>query len=236
MPYGITLRHNIDQHILKRTMKLLKVIATFAVVVLLAACNNDKTNRTDAVYQSVRDLNELQLASTTVTKTYAVRDPYYTDRQSTPDRMSVAEILRRSVNIIEHNIKIGERVGVYAIRCEYAAVINLNRLSPDDITITDKDGVKRIAIALPPVEIRRLGNKFETEVYHERSSGMRSKITEDERSAMRFKASKKLEADMKTAGNVYLEELKNQAQNKAIDFFCTFLINLGYTPEITFKQ
>ena len=218
-------------------MKLLKITSTLAIALLLAACNHNKTDDSAAVYRSVRDLNELQLASTTVTKTYAVRDPYYADRESAPDKMSVAEILRRSVNYIDHSIKIGERVGVYAIRCEYAAVIDLNRLSPDDITITqEKGGVKRIAITLPPVEIRRLGNKFETEVYHERSSGLRSKITEDERSAMRFKASKQLEADMTKSGNLYLDELRTQAHDKAIDYFCTFLFNLGYTPVITFKQ
>ena len=216
-------------------MKIRNIIIAIALATTLGSCNKH-TDDTATVYQSVRDLNELQLASTTVTKTYTVRDPYYDDRESQPDKMSVLEMFQRSIHFVEHNIKIGERVGVYAIRCEYAAVIDLNRLTPDDIVITKEKGVKRISIALPPVEIRRMGNKFETEVYHERSSGLRSRITEDERAAMRHKASRQLETDMANGGNACLDELRSQAKGKAIDYFCTILSNWGYTPTITFKQ
>lgn len=218
-------------------MKQKKIFISYAItlIFLLGACA-DPVDENAAVYQTVRDINELQLATATISKTYTVRDPYYEDQESKSDKMDVIELFERSWHIIEHSVKIGERVGVYGIRSEYAAVIDLNDLAPDDIVITEKDGAKHIAVTLPPIEIERLGDQFETEVYHERTSGLRSAITEAERTAMRRRASTQLENDLKKGSDETLNGLKQQAHDKAIDFFSTFFINLGYSPTITFRQ
>jgi len=127
-------------------------------------------------------------------------------------------------------------VGIYGLSCTYAAVINLNDLSPDDIKIETANGVKHISITLPPVKVRTLGNDFTTKVYHERNSGMRSAITESERTAMREKASEQLSEEIGKQRTQDLAALQKAGEDKAIEFFTTMLKNLNYSPTITIRK
>ena len=199
------------------------------------SCNN-KPDEQHSVFASVHDLNELQLASVTVSKIYTVRDPYYDQREKAPAKLDLIDRLERTFNIIEHNVKIGDRIGIYGISCNYVATINLNDLSEDDIAITDAKGIKRVSITLPPVRVRAAGNEFVTKVYHERTSGLRSPITEDERTEMRRQASEKLNSDIRQSRNAQLETLRLAGENKAKTVFTTMLQNMGYSPVVTFKK
>lgn len=229
-------KQNIYKNHAMRTKKhTFLTLAMMALSAMLWSCNS-KPDEQHSVFTSVQNLNELQLASATVSKIYTVRDPYYDDRESTPAKLDLIDRLERTLHIMEHNVKIGDRIGIYGISCNYAAVINLNDLSEDDITITDAKGIKRVAIALPPVRVRALGNEFVTKVYHERNSGLRSPITEDERTQMRRQASEKLNSDIQKSRNADLDALKTAGEKKAKEFFTTMLQNMGYSPVITFKK
>jgi hypothetical protein len=200
------------------------------------SCSEQPDNAQQQVYETVRDINHLQLASATVTKTYTVRDPYYDDLERTNKSNDVLDMIQRSLHIIEHSVKIGERIGIYGLRREYAAFIDLNKISPSDISISEKDGVKHIELTLPPVEIKMLGNDFNTLIYHERTSGLRSDITEAERTLMRRKASQQMTADIDTNKSPELDALRHNATHKAMEFFTTMLVNLGYSPTINIKN
>ena len=224
--------NNTPKAIMKHT---LITLVTLVLSATLWSCTN-KPDEQHSVFTSVQNLNELQLASATVSKIYTVRDPYYDDRENTPAKLDLIDRLERTLHIMEHNVKIGDRIGIYGISCNYVAVINLNDMSEADITITDAKGIKRVSISLPPVRVRALGNEFVTKVYHERNSGLRSPITEDERAQMRRQASEKLNSDIQKSRNADLDALKTAGEKKAKEFFTTMLQNMGYSPVITFKK
>ena len=209
------------------TKHTLLSLAAIALTASMWSCNN-KPDEQHSVFTSVQTLNELQLASATVSKIYTVRDPYYGQREKAPAKLDLIDRLERTFNIIEHNVKIGDRIGIYGISCNYVATINLNDLSEDDIAITDAKGIKRVSITLPPVRVRALGNEFVTKVYHERTSGLRSPITEDERAQMRRQASEKLNSDIQKSRNADLDALKTAGEKKANEVFTTMLQNMGY--------
>lgn len=202
---------------------------------MLSACHSRTDQRTE-IFTSVHQLNELQLATATVTKVYTVRDPYYDDQEKPATGLDILDRLQRSLNVMEHTVKVGDRVGVYGIRCTYAAVIDLNQLSPDDIKVTEDGGIKHVSICLPAVQVKSLGNEFQTQVYHERYSGLRSGITESERTLMRQKAADQLAADIRQNRNKDLEQLRQTGNKKAVDFLTTMLQNMGYTASITIKK
>ena len=217
------------------TLKHLHFAALFALCFSLMACTNSEKEQCE-VYNTVRDVNELQLASATVTKIYTVRDPYYDDKEQTPAKLDLIDRLQRTLHVMEHSMIVGDRIGIYGLQCTYAAVMDLNKLSPDDIKVERIKGVKQVTIALPPVQVQAMGNDFETKVYHERYSGLRSAITEEERTMMRRKASDELNAEFSKRRSQDIASLRKTGEDKAIDFFTTMLQNLGYMPKVTIKN
>lgn len=213
-------------------------LATLCLTLTLAtSCGKSDEQQMDDVLQNVRQLNELQLATATVSKVYTIRDPYYDDREPGADAdKSFTASLQRFVHTLEHTVKVGDRIGVYSISNDYAAVINLDALTPGDISLdTSTKGVKRLSIQLPAVTVKSLGTDFITRVYHERTGGLRSPITEAERSQMREHARAQFEQYLRQ-DNATVPALKSQAEAKATAFFTTMLQNMGYQPTITFKQ
>lgn len=217
---------------MKRTLSIIAITTT---ALLLWACNSNQ-NDTQEIFTSVHDLNELQFASATVSKIYTVRDPYFNDQENSPAKLDLIDRIERSLHVIEHSVKIGDRIGIYGINCTYVAVINLNDIAESDIKTTHTKGIKQVSITLPPVKVRAMGNEFETKVYHERTSGLRSAITENERATMRRQAAEKLNTDIQQRRNADLVALQQAGENKAKEFFTTMLQNMGYSPIITFKK
>lgn len=219
-------------------MKHISHIHTLAAALLLfwaSSCSNAAKESAE-VYDTVHDLNELQVASATVTKIYTVRDPYYQDQENKPANLDLIDRLQRTLHVMEHTIKIGDRVGVYGLQCTYIAFIDISKISPDDIKVEKVNGIKYASITLPPVQVKALGNDFQTRIYHERHSGLRSGITESERTIMRKQASDQLNAELGKERNQDLDALKKAGEGKAVEFFTTLLQNLGYSPKITIKK
>lgn len=225
---------NIKHTIMKHT-SYSNILAAIVLLFFVSSCNNS-ANETAEVYSTVHDLNELQLASATVTKIYTVRDPYYQDQENAAANLDLIDRLQRTLHVMEHTIKIGDRVGVYGLQCTYTAFIDLSKMSPDDIKIEKINGIKHVSITLPPVQVKALGNDFQTKIYHERHSGLRSGITESERTIMRKQASDQLNTELGKERSQDLDALKKAGEDKAVDFFSTMLQNLGYSPKITIKK
>ncbi|MGM9802685.1 MAG: DUF4230 domain-containing protein [Muribaculaceae bacterium] len=214
-----------------------KLVIAFSALWLMAASSCSNSDEVQSVYSSVHDLNEIQFASTTVSKIYTVRDASDEDKESAPDKYDILGQLKSTLNSLEQLIKIGDRIGVYGIRCNYAAVIDLNNISEDDISVSNgKNGVKEVTINLPKVQVKSLGTEFETQVYHERKSGLRSAISETERTNMRREATEMLNKELSEDRNQQIDELRTAAEEKAVDFFTTMLKNMGYTAKVTIKQ
>ncbi|MBP5365115.1 MAG: DUF4230 domain-containing protein [Bacteroidales bacterium] len=187
--------------------------------VLFVACDDN----TDVLYNRLRNINELELVQATLSKTYTIRDPYDEDVENGEFDL---------FNAIEHYFKQGDRVGVYGLRRTYAAYIDLNELSASDITFSNND----VRLKLPPVRIKTLGNDLVPTIYHERVNGLRFKISESERMAMRKNASEELDRQIQSNNNYVITEMTQEAERKATEWFSILLRDWGYTPEVAFKH
>lgn len=174
------------------------------------------------LYQSIRDMNELQLMEFSLTKTVTIRDNY--DEDSENEDSGWFSSIKRLANAAEKRLKKGNRVGVYGISKDYKAYIDLSKLNPEDIVI---DG-DNITLYIPDVTISSLGDNMVPEVYHERVSAWRSDISIEEREDMMRRGSKILETEFKNSPDSIYTNIKEQARQKASNWFTVILKDWGY--------
>lgn len=174
------------------------------------------------LYQSIRDMNELQLMEFSLTKTVTIRDNY--DEDSENEDSGWFSSIKRLANAAEKRLKKGNRVGVYGISKDYKAYIDLSKLNPEDIVI---DG-DNITLYIPDVTISSLGDNMVPEVYHERVSAWRSDISIEEREDMMRRGSKILETEFKNSSDSIYTNIKEQARQKASNWFTVILKDWGY--------
>lgn len=174
------------------------------------------------LYQSIRDMNELQLMEFSLTKTVTIRDNY--DEDSENEDSGWFSSIKRLANAAEKRLKKGNRVGVYGISKDYKAYIDLSKLNPEDIVI---DG-DNITLYIPDVTISSLGDNMVPEVYHERVSAWRSDISIEEREDMMRRGSKILETEFKNSSDSIYTNIKEQARQKASNWFTAILKDWGY--------
>lgn len=173
--------------------------------------------------EKITAINELELVVCTMAKTYTLRDAYDKDIENEEFNL---------INWFEHTIKAGDRIGVYGLRRSYCAYINLNEISDSDIVVKDKT----LHLTLPAIKIKTLGNDIIPIVYHERVSGLRSAIEENERLAMRNKASELLDKEIVRKKSTLFPSMEQQAKDKARGWLTTLLNEWGYNAVITFKK
>lgn len=174
------------------------------------------------LYQSIRDMNELQLMEFSLTKTVTIRDNY--DEDSENEDSGWFSSIKRLANAAEKRLKKGNRVGVYGISKDYKAYIDLSKLNPEDIVI---DG-DNITLYIPDVTISSLGDNMVPEIYHERVSAWRSDISIEEREDMMRRGSKILETEFKNSSDSIYTNIKEQARQKASNWFTVILKDWGY--------
>lgn len=174
------------------------------------------------LYQSIRDMNELQLMEFSLTKTVTIRDNY--DEDSENEDSGWFSSIKRLANAAEKRLKKGNRVGVYGISKDYKVYIDLSKLNPEDIVI---DG-DNITLYIPDVTISSLGDNMVPEVYHERVSAWRSDISIEEREDMMRRGSKILETEFKNSPDSIYTNIKEQARQKASNWFTVILKDWGY--------
>lgn len=170
------------------------------------------------LYQSIRDMNELQLMEFSLTKTVTITSNY--DEGSSGWFSSI----KRLANAAEKRLKKGNRVGIYGISKDYKVYIDLSKLNPEDIVI---DG-DNITLYIPDVTISSLGDNMVPEVYHERVSAWRSDISIEEREDMMRRGSKILETEFKNSSDSLYTNIKEQARQKASNWFTFILKDWGY--------
>lgn len=174
------------------------------------------------LYQSIRDMNELQLMEFSLTKTVTITSNY--DEGSENEDSGWFSSIKRLANAAEKRLKKGNRVGIYGISKDYKAYIDLSKLNPEDIVI---DG-DNITLYIPDVTISSLGDNMVPEVYHERVSAWRSDISIEEREDMMRRGSKILETEFKNSPDSIYTNIKEQARQKASNWFTVILKDWGY--------
>lgn len=174
------------------------------------------------LYQSIRDMNELQLMEFSLTKTVTITSNY--DEGSENEDSGWFSSIKRLANAAEKRLKKGNRVGIYGISKDYKVYIDLSKLNPEDIVI---DG-DNITLYIPDVTISSLGDNMVPEVYHERVSAWRSDISIEEREDMMRRGSKILETEFKNSPDSIYTNIKEQARQKASNWFTVILKDWGY--------
>lgn len=174
------------------------------------------------LYQSIRDMNELQLMEFSLTKTVTIRDNH--DEEAENEDGGWFSSIKKLAYAAEKRLKKGNRVGVYGISKDYKVYIDLSKLNPEDI-VTDGDN---ITLYIPDVTISSLGDNMIPEVYHERVSAWRSDISIEEREDMMRRGSKILETEFKNSSDSLYTNIKEQARQKASNWFTFILKDWGY--------
>lgn len=182
------------------------------------------------LYQSIKDINELQLMEFSLTKTVTIRDRYDEDLEDESNNWISS--ITKVINAAEKKLKKGNRVGVYGISRDYEVTLDISQLTPNDIVINNNN----ISLLIPDVEIRSLGDNLKPIVYHERFSAWRSDIGLEERERMMRKASKILDKEFQESSDSLYAEIKKQARLKAESWFKSILKDWGYNHiEINIK-
>ena len=182
------------------------------------------------LYQSIKDINELQLMEFSLTKTVTIRDRYDEDLEDESNNWISS--ITKVINAAEKKLKKGKRVGVYGISRDYEVTLDISQLTPNDIVINNNN----ISLLIPDVEIRSLGDNLKPIVYHERFSAWRSDIGLEERERMMRKASKILDKEFQESSDSLYAEIKKQARLKAESWFKSILKDWGYNHiEINIK-
>lgn len=193
------------------------IITGGVLSLLLFSCQKEPD-----LYQSIRDMNELQLMEFSLTKTVTIRDNY--DEEAENEDGGWFSSIKKLAYAAEKRLKKGNRVGVYGISKDYKVYIDLSKLNPEDI-VTDGDN---ITLYIPDVTISSLGDNMIPEVYHERVSAWRSDISIEEREDMMRRGSKILETEFKNSSDSIYTNIKEQARQKASNWFTFILKDWGY--------
>lgn len=202
-----------------------KIYILVILSLLLVSCSRKKEQK--EMTMRLRDINELQLEELTLSKTYTVRDQYYENQEH-----GYKHVWEEIADWMHHNTRVGARIGVYGINRNYSAYINLNELRHDDVRFEEDN----MYVSLPPVRIKVLGNDMVPDAIHERVTGLRWRITEPERNAMKMKAAQQLDSIMNESNSPIVEELKTKAQRKAQKWIEAVIESRGYTPIVTFRN
>lgn len=188
----------------------------------LLSCNRSQPQ--PDLYQTIKDINELQLTEFSLTKTVTIRDAYDEDLENEGEKENLYTYVKKISHAAEKKLKKGNRVGVYGISRDYKVSIDLSQLTPEDIATSGNN----ITLSLPDVTITALGDNLQPEVYHERVSVWRSDIALAEREQIMRKGSKKLEQEFRESSDSIYANIKNQARLKAKNWFYTILKDWGY--------
>lgn len=193
------------------------ILIGLVLSLVLFSCDNNPNT-----YQSLKDINELQLSEFSLTKTVTIRDEF--DEDKTKENSSIFSFVEEMAHTIEKKIKKGNRVGVYGISQVYKVSIDLSQLTPKDVIIHDNN----IKISIPDVEIERLGNDLTPKIYHERVSAWRSDISLSEREDMMREATRKLKKEFLETEDSMFVNIKDEARLKAKNWLETILKSWGY--------
>lgn len=193
------------------------VLTGVLFLLLLSSCQK-KPN----LYQSIKEINELQLMEFSLTKTVTIGGAYDEDLESESDDW--VSSIKKIVYAAEQKLKKGNRVGVYGISRDYEVSLDLSQLAPDDIVINGNS----ISLSIPDVTIHALGDNLVPVVYHERVSNWRSGIGLEEREQIMRKASRILNKEFQNSSDSFYTDIKRQARLKAESWFMTVLKDWGY--------
>lgn len=189
--------------------------------VAFSACNKREEVQLD-VYESLREVNRLELARMTVGKVGMVSDPEWKD---TKDWEGKAQVIWNSM-------KVGKRIGVYTYDTYVTAYVDLSKLQPGDISVDREAGT--VDILLPRVEVMVDGREPQLHEMHYRVTGFRSRIRPEERAALKAQMAKEVKRELSSSHQA-METLRRNAEDKARAWVVGLAEDWGLAAKVEFR-
>ena len=205
--------------------KFLPVILLVALLPLLTGCNLFGDDGTKEVVNQIQEVGKLELIEQRSEEIILI-----SGSGETPETIgSISE----AMTYLDDLFRIGDRVGVYSFGHYSIAYLDLTQLTIDDVKLS-RD--KTVHLTLPAIKVEPIGRSGDIKLLHERVTGTKKKITNEERSKIQAKATEQAIARLKP-GTPNYTDLVNRAQDQATAYFKGMLRTRGYENVIVeFKK
>lgn len=210
---------------IKARISLTLIILSALLATVFSGCREKISDEDPTItyYSELRAVKKLVVGRMTISKLATIDDI----------RLSEAQGLKQTASAILAAIKPGSRKAAYSYDTYLRAYIDLDRLSPDDVSL-DADG-KNLEITLPPVEVEFAGRDAEIREEHYRVTGLRSEINADERALLKEEMNRLLKKEVKENPD-FTSHLTELAKAKAVAYFTQWGQNQGLNVRIKFKD
>lgn len=184
-------------------MKLKFIITSSLVTLMLSSCTKNDTNQ---LYQEIKSVDKMVLASMAITKT-AIKDD-------------------------DHWYKKGKRIAVYSYDSYMRAYVDLSQLQVDDL-VFDEDA-KTVTVMLPPIMTEITGRDMDMRLEYDNIGWWRDSLNSKERAQIKEEANKSFKKEVEE-NPMFKQQLADAAKRKARKYFETIFDANGYTASIDFK-
>lgn len=162
-------------------------------------------DETPDLFKEINQIGKMNFASMTVTKTVTTeRSKWY---------------------------KIGKRIGVYSYDVYLKSFIDLEKLTPENITI-DKEA-KKVILILPEVQVEVDGRSPELRKEYEHIDLFRTTPDSKERAELKEIANNDFQKEFRS-NPAYVSQLKQLARRKAKSYFISLIESNGYEADVRF--
>lgn len=184
----------------------MKKLFLFAALAIIAVGCADKPDHA-GLYQEVKSVDKLMLASMSITKTARLENSDW--------------------------YKVGKRVAVYSYDSYIRAYIDLSELNPEDLDFDDAS--RTVKLTLPPLMTEISGRDMEMRKVYDDIGFFRDSIDSRERAAIKEVANNSFKKEV--ADNpAFRNSLEKAAQKKARTYFEEMFGARGWKVEIDFRK
>ena len=199
-------------------MKIKHGLLTMALAVAASAC----TSKGEMMLRSeIKDCGKLVLAEMSIRKVGKIKDKAITESTG---------IKSFAMSLVDA-VKPGDRIAVYSYDTYLRAYVDLTQLADESIDVNELS--RTVTLTLPAVTTEFAGRDFELKEEHYRVSGLRWKVSSEERAELKEKMSASLREEVEN-NPTFVETVSKAAQEKADSYFKALLAPYGYQVTVKF--
>lgn len=196
------------------------------LILLLVGCSTEKLPDETELFHNLREVRKLDLLEMRTEETIIISGSPYT--------LQSIRSLDDAMGYLDDLLRTGNRVGVYSFESYVGAFIDLGALDEQAVRVDVQR--KEVSLTLPAVQVEPLGRGTTLTKLHERVTGTRKNITNEERTALQNKASELLRRRIAPGMPLYTD-LVIRAQDKARAYYTGMLHARGYeVVTVSFDQ
>lgn len=208
---------------IKARITLTLMLLSALLATSLSSCREKPSDPDRTYYSELRAVKKLVVGRMTLSKMATIDDI----------RLSEAQGLKQTASALLAAIKPGSRKAAYSYDTYLRAYIDLEKLTPADISLS-ADG-KSMQLTLPAIEIEFTGRDAEIREEHYRVTGLRSEINADERAALKEEMNRLLKEEVRQ-NLAFTSRLTELAKTKAVTYFTQWGRSQGIDVSIRFKD